>query len=171
MHHRLHRPAIWHLWFWNINSWNKNRLKNPLPHTVFGMTAVTLQGSAVKSCHSAPPFFPWLTANIPHIIWKCFSQVRTRLLHEFLFTLRLIYVKNVLETGKGIFENHCTYGHAEASYRRVSQILTLKAWGVGRDQGRETQWEEKNTISSTRVNKDLFSFPSCNERDFIYVIL
>lgn len=107
------------------------------------MTAVTLQGSVMKSCHFARPFFPWLMANIPHIIWKCFSQVHTRLLHEFLFTLRLIYVKNILEMGKGIFENHCTCGHADASHRRVSQILTLKAWGIGRDLSRETQWEEK----------------------------
>jgi len=47
--------------------------------------------------------------------------------------------------GKGIFENHCTYGHADASYRHVSQILTFKAWGMGGggDHGRETHWEEK----------------------------
>lgn len=29
----------------------------------------------------------------------------------------------------------------------------------------------RNIISSTRVNKELISFASCNERDFIYVIL
>lgn len=84
------------------------------------MIAVTLQGSVMKSCYFAGPFFPWLMASIPHIIWKCFSYVHTRLLNEFLFTLRLIYVKNILEMGKGIFENHCTYGHADASYRRFT---------------------------------------------------
>lgn len=45
--------------------------------------------------------------------------------------------------GKGISENHCTYGHADASHRHVSQILTFKAWGMGMDHGRETHWEEK----------------------------
>lgn len=84
------------------------------------MIAVTLQGSIMKSCYFAGPFFPWLMASIPHIIWKCFSYIHTRLLSEFLFTLRLIYVKNILEMGKGIFENHRTYGHADASYRRFT---------------------------------------------------
>lgn len=47
--------------------------------------------------------------------------------------------------GKGIFENHCTYGHADASHRHVSQILTFKAWGMGGrgDHSSETHWEEK----------------------------
>lgn len=135
------------------------------------MIAVTLQGSVTKSCNPAGPFFPWLMASTPHIIWKRFSYVHTRLSNEFLFTFRLIYVKNILKMGKGIFENHCTYGHAVAFYRHVSQILTFKAWGMGRDHGsKRDTLGRKNITSSTRVNKDLFSFASCNEKDFIYVI-
>lgn len=106
------------------------------------MIAVTLQGSIMKSCYFAGPFFPWLMASIPHIIWKCFSYVHTRLLSEFLFTLRLIYVKNILEMGR-VYLKIISLMAMLMLPIDVSQILTFKAWGLGRDHGRETHWKEK----------------------------
>lgn len=33
--------------------------------------------------------------------------------------------------GKGMFKNHCTYGHADAPYIHISHIFTFKARGIG----------------------------------------
>lgn len=49
-----------------------------------------------------------------------------------------------------------------------SSLLKPGAWG-GTTAARDTLGR-KNITSSTRVNKDLFSFANCNEKDFIYVI-
>lgn len=64
--------------------------------------------------------------------------------------------------GKGIFENHCTYGHADASYRRFTNPH-LYSLGLGEGPWQGDTLERKNITSSTRVNKDIFSFAGCNE--------
>lgn len=92
-------------------------------------------------------------------------------LHEFLFTLRFIYVKNILELGRGIFENHCTCGHADAFDRHVSNSLIFKAWVMGRDQGREIHREEEILFLPLELIRIFSLLLSCNERDFIYVTL
>lgn len=133
------QTTIWHFCFWNINSFKQNYFKNPFTQFLVWsqLSCRALWKFAILHNLSFPGWWP---AFLP-LSRNAFLHVHARLLHEF-FILRFIYVKNILEMDMGIFKNHCTYGHADASCRHISHIFSSKAWGMGRDQGRKTHWEE-----------------------------
>lgn len=96
----------------------------------------------LQFCRTFLPFPGWWPAFLT-LSGNAFRMYTLGSYTNSCLLLDLFMSKNILEMGKGISENHCTYGHADASHRHVSQILTFKAWGMGMDHGRETHWEEK----------------------------
>lgn len=61
--------------------------------------------------------------------------------------------------GKDIFKNHCTDGHADASYRHISHILTFKARGIGGIRGGKlTEKKSVRIFSHFQVAIKLNSF-------------
>lgn len=60
--------------------------------------------------------------------------------HMNSVNLRFIYVKNILEMGRGIFENHCTMAvlMLPTDMFHISSLLKLGAWG-GTRAGRHTE--------------------------------